>query len=132
MQMADAALPLRCIDDSLHGTALWSFELQMTEGARMLGKDVTHAPMYKSYMEAAGFVDVVEEQFQWPINTWPKGRYHKTVGTLFNQDMVEGLSGIAMAVLTRAYKMTPEEVEALLVEVKKDLNDKAIHAYEAM
>jgi hypothetical protein len=130
--MADAALPIRCIDDSLDGTAQGRFANQMVDGARMLGKDITHAPRYKSYVEAAGFVDVVEEHFQWPSNTWPKGKYHKTLGGLFNEDMVEGLSGIAMAVLTRAYKMTPEEVETLVGDVKKDLNNKAIHAYQAL
>lgn len=131
-QMADAALPIRCIDHSLEGTALMRFAQIMVDGMRMAGKDITHAPRYKSYMEAAGFVDVVEEIFQWPTNTWPKGKYHKTVGTLFNQDMQEGLSGIAMAVCYRIYGMSKENVEALLVDVKKDLNDKSIHAYQAM
>jgi hypothetical protein len=45
----------------------------MVEGAEILGRDITRAPWWKSYMEAAGFVEVVEECFQWPFNTWPKG-----------------------------------------------------------
>jgi hypothetical protein len=131
-QISDAALPIRCIDESLKGTALMKFANMIVEGMRIAGKDITHAPRYKSYMEAAGFVDVVEEIFQWPINTWPKGKYHKTIGALFHQDMQEGLSGIAMAICSRIYKISKEEVEELLVDVKKDLNDTSIHAYQAM
>jgi hypothetical protein len=41
----------------------------MIEGARRLGKDLTHAPRYMSYIEAARFVNVVEKKFQWPFNT---------------------------------------------------------------
>lgn len=130
--MADPTMPLRCIDDSLNGTALEKMVVMAVEGARMLGKDITHTPRYKSYMEVAGFVDVVEEHFQWPINTWPKGIYHKTLGTLFNKDLVEGLLGFSMAILTRAYNMTLEEVETFSVDVKDDLNNKAIHAYAAV
>jgi hypothetical protein len=131
-QMADAELPIRCVDDTLEGTALSRLAKMLVEGMRMAGKDITQAPRYKSYMEAAGFVDVVEEHFQWPTNTWPQGKYHKTVGMLFNQDMQEGLSGIVMGVCTRVFKMSPADVEALLVDVKRDLNDRSIHAYQEM
>jgi hypothetical protein len=131
-QMAGAALPIRCVDDSLEGTTLLKFANMMIEGMRMAGKDITQAPRYKSYMEAAGFIDVVEDHFQWPTNTWPKAKHHKTLGMLFNQDMQEGLSGIVMGICTRVYKMSPAEVEALVVDVKKDLNDRSIHAYQAM
>jgi hypothetical protein len=62
----------------------------------------------------------------------PHGKYYKTIGALFNQDMQEGLSGIAMAICSRIYKMSKEEVDTLLVDVKKDFNNKSIHAYEAM
>jgi hypothetical protein len=74
----------------------------------------------------------VEKHFQWPINTWPKGKYHKTLGLWYNRDMVEGLSGIAMAIFTRGLKMSPEEVDLFVEDVIKGFNDKRIHAYLPM
>lgn len=130
--MFDATVRFGCVDDSLYGTALQKYSEMMIEGLRRFGKDVTHAPRYKSYMEAAGFVDVVERQFQWPFNTWPRGKHHKTLGLWYNQDMQEGVSGMAMATFTRALKMSPEAVELFLVDVRKDLNDRRIHAYLPM
>ena len=130
--MFDFDAKFRTIDNSEEGTPLRKFSDLMLEGAQKLGKDFTHAPKYKSYFEAAGFVDVVEHQFQWPFNTWPKGSYHKRLGMWYNQDMQDGLSGMAMATLTRAHNMTREQVEAFLVDVRRDINDKRIHSYLPM
>jgi SAM-dependent methyltransferase len=131
-EMFDFASRFGCIDESLSGTALENFAEMMIEGTRLLGKDVTHVIKYKDYMEAAGFVDIVEEKFQWPINTWPKGSYYKTLGLWYNQDLQEGLSGMAMAICTRGLKMSREQVELLLVNVRKDLKNTKIHAYLPM
>lgn len=128
-EMFEISAQSQCIDNSLEGTALQKYSNMMLEGGRYFGKDFTHAPRYKSYMEAAGFVDVVEKQFQWPSNTWPRGKYFKTLGMWFNQDMQQGLSGIAMATFTRALGMSREEVEKFVIEVRNDMNDKRIHAY---
>jgi hypothetical protein len=128
-EMFDFSARFQAIDDSLKGTALQKFSDMMIEGTARFGKDLTHAPRYKSYMAAAGFVDIVERQFQWPLNTWPEGKYFKTLGQWFNQDMRDGLSGMAMATFTRGLKMSREEVEVFLIDVRKDLNNKKIHAY---
>lgn len=132
LEMFDFTARFGCIDESLAGTALENFSEMMIEGTRRLGKDLTHATRYKDYMEAAGFVDIVEERFQWPINTWPKGTYYKTLGLWYNRDLLDGLSGIAMAICTRGLNMSREDVELLLVNVRNDLKDTRIHAYLPM
>jgi hypothetical protein len=118
----------RCIDNSDEGTSLPKYSEMMITGAEKLGKLITHAPNYKRYFEDAGFADIVEERFQWPINTWLKGKYYKTLGLWYNKDMHEGLGGMTMAVFTRAHGMK-EEVEEMVKEIRKDLDDKKIHAY---
>jgi hypothetical protein len=122
----------RCIDDSDARSSLREYSDLMLSGAAKLGKVITHAPNYKRYFEEAGFVDVVEERFQWPMNTWPKGRYYKTLGLWYNRNMQEGLEGIAMAVFTKAHGMKKEEVEEIVRRVKKDVDDKSIHVYVPM
>jgi hypothetical protein len=42
---------------------------------------------------------------------------------------MEGLHGISVAVLTRGLGMTAEEVEVMLVNVRKDLCNRNIHCY---
>ena len=38
------------------------------------------AEMYKSQFEAAGFTNVVEVQYKWPSNRWPKDKNAKELG----------------------------------------------------
>lgn len=39
-----------------------------------------HTRQHKAMLEAAGFVDVVEEVYKWPSNTWPRNRGMKEIG----------------------------------------------------
>jgi hypothetical protein len=128
-EMFDFSARFESVDGSLEGTSLGKFGDMMIEGAGVFGKNLEHAPRYKEYFEAAGFVDIEERKFQWPFNPWPRGKYFKSLGMWFNQDMKEGLQGMAMATFTRGLKMSREEVEVFLVDVRKDLDDKKIHAY---
>jgi hypothetical protein len=43
-----------------------------------------------------------------------------------------GLSGLSMALFTRALGWKPEEVELFLADVKKEINDTKIHAWAPM
>ena len=120
------------IDSSADGTELRRFSDLMLDGAKKLGRDFRHAPEYKRYFEEIGFEDVTEVKFDWPFNTWPRGEYYKTLGKWYNEDFNQGLEGMAMATLTRAHGWSKEEVIEFLVRVRKDLNDKSIHAYLPM
>lgn len=127
--MFDFDAKYKCLDDSDNGTSLRKYSEMMISGAAKLGKIITHAPNYKRYFEEAGFVDVVEERFQWPMNAWPKGKYYKTLGMWYNRDMHEGMEGMTMAVMTRAHGLTKEEVLEVVKQVRKDIDNKSIHAY---
>lgn len=83
--------------------------------------------MYKQYLEDAGFVDVVERKYEWPVGTWAKGKRAKTLGLWYREDLLSGLQGFTMAVLTRALGMSKEEVEVLLVGVREDIKSNKIH-----
>jgi hypothetical protein len=50
-----------------------------------MGLDWYKAAKYKAWLEEAGFVDVQEMHFAWPINTWPKNPHLKRLGIWMNQ-----------------------------------------------
>lgn len=99
------------------------------KAAGKLGKDFTHSRRYKKYFEAAGFVDVLEKHFQWPIGPWAKGERLKLMGMLFRQELQQGLDGMAMALLTRGLGMEPAKVKEWVEEARGNLMDPGIHAY---
>jgi hypothetical protein len=101
-------------------------------GGAALGKDLTRGRRYKEILEEIGFVDVVEKRTQFPIGTWAAGKKMKTLGAWMRHDMLTGLQAMSMAIMTRGLGMTPEEVDAHLVNVKAEIESNRLHAYYAM
>lgn len=122
-------LALKCIDSSIDGTQLMRWYSLMLEAGTKLGRDWAKGDKYKGWMEDIRFVDVKETRFAWPTNTWPRGRHYKTLGIKAGQNIKDGLKGFSMVALTRAMGWTPDEVNALLADVRRDLDDRCIHAY---
>ncbi len=65
----------------------------------------------KGIYERVGFVDVEERVFKMPINGWPKDDRLKEIGRMWEANFVQGLSGFSLSMFTRAYDMTPAEIE---------------------
>ncbi|KAF8861792.1 methyltransferase domain-containing protein [Acephala macrosclerotiorum] len=116
-------------DNTSRGTALEAWNAKLIEGAKILGKDWLCTPNYTRWFKEAGFRNVVEKQFAWPGNTWPKGKKQKEVGMMTLANGLEGLSGVSMAVLTRAFGMSAKEVEDMLPDVRRDMADRNIHTF---
>ena len=94
-----------------------------------IGKDWTRVKKYKEMLEQAGFVDVVERKYEWPVGTWAKGKRQKMLGLWYREDLLSGLQGFTMALLTRALGMSSVEVELLLMGVRNDIKSNRIHIY---
>ena len=73
-------LTMEYIGSSRENTQLFRWRNLLLEAVGKLGKDLRKAKRYKRWMEAAGFVDVTEMRFAWPINSWPRAKYHKILG----------------------------------------------------
>jgi len=81
------------------------------------------------WMREAGFVNVTEKRIAVPVNPWAKGREQKLIGTLQMTNLLEVAHGITMSVFTKALGWSVQEVEALLAQVRMDLQNRSIHAY---
>ena len=90
------------------------------------------AAKYKSYLESAGFVDVVERRFKWPINEWPKDPHHKEIGAWVRENLDTGVDGLLMALFTRFLGWSPEEVTVFSAQVRLALRNRNVHGYIPM
>jgi hypothetical protein len=131
-EMQDPAAPLRSIDGSIEGTTMIKASRLLVDTCMKRGIDLTSAARYKAMMEEVGFVDVNEIIFEWPIGTWAKSKYHKTIGAWFLKDMVMAMEGLFMGLFTRVLGMKPDEVKKMVEDVNRDLHDKNIHSYQAL
>jgi hypothetical protein len=83
-------------------------------------------------MSAVGFENVTEERFKWPLNRWPKDPKMKELGMWTQANLLSDLSGLSLAIFTRVFEWTAEELELFLVGVRKDIKNTGIHAYIPM
>lgn len=130
MELCDGVFPLLTDDESYPpDSALkrWG-ELIITAAAK-LGRSADSALHYKSQMEEAGFKNVVQKVYKWPTNGWPKDKKMKELGVWNYANMGESVSGISMALFTRALGWSVEELEVFLVDVRKEIKSTKIHAY---
>lgn len=103
----------------------------LDEASTKIGRPFQDNKKNKDILRDTGFVDVVETVFKWPSNAWPKDTKHKEIGQWqnMNLDHFKGLEALSIAVLTRVLGWSQEEVTVFLAKVRKDVNNKAIHAY---
>lgn len=55
-----------------------------------------------------------------------------STGAWTHENTFSNLSGMSVAIFTRALGWSPEELEVFLVDVRKDLKNPRIHAYWPM
>jgi hypothetical protein len=80
-------------------------------------------------MEEAGFINVEEHILKLPVGGWPRDPRLKKCGIFEMVNMTEGISGLTMMLFTRCLRWSREQVEAFLVNVRKEAKDKKIHSY---
>jgi len=134
LEFQDYGLPCRSVDDTLDGTSLEKWGILMCEAARKLGRPMGTevSERYREWMEAAGFVDIQEQHFMWPSNPWPKDKYMKELGNWNMINILDGLEGFCLALMTRGLGWRKEEVDVFVAKVSSDVKNRGIHAYYPM
>jgi hypothetical protein len=128
--MQELCLPCRSDDGTLtDDSAMKRCWDAMVEATVQLGMDARNPQHYAEWMRDAGFINVHTEIIKWPSNGWPSGAKDKTLGRWTNVNVLQGIQGFALGLLTRVLGWMVEEVELLLMEVRKDLQNRSVHAY---
>lgn len=94
-----------------------------------VGRPVRIANKLKRWYEQAGFVDVHEEVFKVPLNPWPKDPQLKLLGRFWEDAIKDGLQGFSLAALHRAFGWTKDEIEVYLINARRAMSDRGVHAY---
>ncbi|EMT69917.1 hypothetical protein FOC4_g10008358, partial [Fusarium odoratissimum] len=129
-EMQDIVLPYKSDDGTLHADLeLARLGHYFCEASKILGRSVEAPRHYKSMMQKAGFINIVERHFKWPLNAWAKDPYYKEIGAWSFANLDGGLEGLTLALFTRGMKWTKEETMVFCAEVRKHLRDPKIHAY---
>lgn len=104
----------------------------VVDGMARMGQPMDIAAKYKTLMIDAGYENVTEVIHKWPTNPWPKGKKEKLLGVYEQENLTDGLPAFCMAFFTRVMGWSKEAVEVFMVEVRRDIRDRHIHAYSPM
>ncbi|KAK0702219.1 S-adenosyl-L-methionine-dependent methyltransferase [Lasiosphaeris hirsuta] len=130
IELCDPINPMRSDDDSIpENSAALKWNRLLLDASHKLGRALDSPLHYKQQLANAGFTDVVQIEYKWPINSWPKDPKHKNVGLWTHENINQGLQALSLMLFTNVLGWTAEEVELLLVQVRKDLKNRKIHAY---
>ncbi|KAJ4351849.1 uncharacterized protein N0V89_007193 [Didymosphaeria variabile] len=102
----------------------------LTIGAEKTGQRFDTLLHMKTWMEAAGFTDVAEHHFIWPIGPWPKDPKLKELGRWGERNWQDGLEGWIMALYTRILGWSYQQVMDFVGEFRKVIKDRKNHYYQ--
>ena len=134
----DYDVTLRCDDGTLppsdpNANSPYAFQnwvQLLTASADRLDRSITFASRMSAWMREAGFVDVEEKVTKIPINPWPRDEKFKQIGAWNEQNWLEGLQAFSYALLgARGLGWTQEQIEVYLIDVRKSVSDRRVHAY---
>jgi hypothetical protein len=106
--------------------ALRNYTNTLDEAFMALPKPIRVANKLAKWYAEAGFVDVHEVVYELPLGTWHDDPRMKHIGEINLKIWEEGVSGWAMAVMTRVMKWTMTEVEVWLVQIREALRAVAL------
>jgi metalloendopeptidase OMA1, mitochondrial len=84
----------------------------------------------KRWMDMCGYEDVTEMRYKIPLSKWPKDARMKKIGGGMCEIWLEGLPGFTYKLYgSEGLQWTRDEIEIMMVGVRKALMDKSVHAY---
>ena len=133
IEITDLKIPYECDDGTqleTHAHVRWTKFL--LESSAKLGRPFLDPTKFQSQLESLGLEDVTVSVDKWPMNPWPKNAKYKELGIWACENFSSGVAAISYVLFTHGLGWSKEEVDVFLVDVRKCLRDRSIHAYLPM
>ncbi|KAL9098154.1 MAG: hypothetical protein Q9163_006130 [Psora crenata] len=93
------------------------------------GKTMDVQRHMKDWITKAGFVDVVEQKYKWPLGDWPADARLKDIGKWNATYCDMGIEAWTMRLLTRCHGWTVSQVKEWNEEMRAMIKGRKCHAY---
>lgn len=118
-------------DGSLEPGDMWDECSKLAiECGEKFGKTFLIQERMKDLITQAGFVDVVELKYKWPIGAWSTDQKLKDLGKWNMHYWNEGLEGWNIALLTRVMGWSYNQVKEWNAKMRLIMRDRRYHAYQ--
>jgi SAM-dependent methyltransferase len=101
VEIVEHSVQMRCDDDTMPPEHFYNeWGAKVVELGGKIGKSFTIWEEAKERLEKAGFVDVVQVEYKWPMNAWPLDKKQRAIGMWNQLRLYEGIEGFMLRLLT--------------------------------
>ncbi|KAJ5557369.1 hypothetical protein N7513_002958 [Penicillium frequentans] len=134
IEQLEAFPQIDCDDDSIPAdSTLRTWGPNMLACGTAAGRECDILDTMAASIRKAGFVEVHEKAYKWPIGGWPRDRRYKEAGTVNYQHWMDGMEGWCMWLLTKfgpPQPWTKEEVVVYVAKMRAELRNPYYHGYQ--
>ena len=100
------------------------------EAAELAGRSLLVYQYISDWLLESGYVNVQEKSFKTPMGgSWCSTESERELGKWNAVNLLEGIEGFTMALLTRYMRWHPIEVHAFLGTVRMEIQEQKVHSY---
>ena len=130
IELQEVQFPFRHDEDfPLHDSPLLKWSGYVHEATARVGIDTLAATKFVDMLRDEGFVNINKEEVRWTVGSWAKDPKEKEIGKWMVYNALEGIESAGMALFSRVFGWSKEEIEAFLESVRKDIRSKNAHYY---
>lgn len=134
IEQLEASPYIECDDDSLPAdNILRTWGPALSACGKRAGRPLETIDMMQDAFRKAGFVDICEKEYKWPIGPWARDQRYKEAGTVNYQHWMSGMEGWAMWLLCKFGAPEPwshDEVIVYVAKLRAELQKSRYHVYE--
>lgn len=113
-------------------TPLKQWYEDLKEATRTVGRPIEYNHQTREMLERAGFVEIQEQVYRAPFNTWPKDSQLKAIGSRYCACLLEWIEALSLGPLSTAFGWKATDIQRLLAALSKAILNRKIHAYHNM
>ncbi|KAI1421657.1 S-adenosyl-L-methionine-dependent methyltransferase [Xylaria sp. FL1777] len=121
---------IRSTRNNFNESAFYKWVGYWKAGLNEMGHTVYYPLEYKRLLTEAGFRNVTERKHAVPINPWPPSKQLQRIGSMMYTNITTSIEPICTPIFTQTLGLSPDAVESLLADVRKEIADvDNMHAY---
>ena len=120
----------KCDDKTLPGDCAYVEVCQTFQDIAAKINSGPDAPIhFHQYLYDSGFVNISQTVLKIPTSPWPKDLRLKKVGALELMNLLEGAQAFLLRGYTKEFGKSREELEVLLMRMRRELTTQKYHSY---
>lgn len=133
IELQEVQFPFEYDDDfPPNDSPLLKWSGYVKEATSRVGVDTQAATKFLDMLQNEGFININKEEIRWPIGSWSKDPTEKEIGKWMVYNALEGVESAGIALFSRVFGWSKEEIFVFLERVRKDIRNKNTHYYTSM